>query len=225
MMNVKDAEIEEALLESRLSYLEADGFKVFIRPSREVLPEFMKSYRPDAIARRGDEKIAIEVVSDPRRWAETTEQLRNLFAQHPDWKLELMYIPPQTEDLLIEAPSKEAIERNVERLSAEIDALGPAPALLAAWSAFEAAARLLAPNRLARPQPAARLLEVLASEGYLNPEEADGARRIAHVRNRAAHGDFGIVVSVKDVDFMMGLIRSILAQAPGGSAPTPTPID
>jgi uncharacterized protein YutE (UPF0331/DUF86 family) len=108
--------------------------------------------------------------------------------------------------------------KDIEDLIAGIprisETLGPRFALLPAWAALEAAARVLVPDQLARPQPSSRLLELLASEGYVTPEEADALREISHLRNRAAHGDLTVTVSPALIDQLVETIRSLLTMWP-----------
>ena len=75
-----------AVIESLLPRYEAEGFDVYINPSPSILPPFMQSYRPDAIALRKDKKIAIEVVVRARS-DQKVRDLHSLFAGHPDWEL------------------------------------------------------------------------------------------------------------------------------------------
>jgi uncharacterized protein YutE (UPF0331/DUF86 family) len=63
-----------------------------------------------------------------------------------------------------------------------------------------------------------RLLEVLASEGYLTPEETDTMREIVHLRNRAAHGDFNVTVGSEHLDRIVEMTRSLLALWPDHEA-------
>jgi hypothetical protein len=58
---------EVDVLESILPRYEAEGFEVFVHPSPSILPPFMQSYRPDAIALKPDKKVAIEVVRTAAR--------------------------------------------------------------------------------------------------------------------------------------------------------------
>ena len=39
------------------------GYEIFLHPNLEDLPDFLKSYRPDLIVRRGEEAVVIEVKS------------------------------------------------------------------------------------------------------------------------------------------------------------------
>jgi uncharacterized protein YutE (UPF0331/DUF86 family) len=74
------------------------------------------------------------------------------------------------------------------------------PALLLAWASFEAVGRMLAPDQFQRPQSPGRLVQLLASEGYLTPTEADKLRTLATKRNTIIHGELQTAVSREDVE-------------------------
>jgi uncharacterized protein YutE (UPF0331/DUF86 family) len=88
--------------------------------------------------------------------------------------------------------------------------MGPTAALLTGWAVFEAAARALLPSSFPRPQPAARLIETLASEGHVTPDEADRLRGISRTRNEVAHGRLDLTPSRDDVAQLIAMTRSIL---------------
>jgi hypothetical protein len=91
--------------------------------------------------------------------------------------------------------------------------MGPTAALLTGWAVFEAAARALLPDSLKRPQPPARLIEALASEGYIMPDEADLLRRLSRTRNEVAHGRLDLTPSADDVALLIAVTRSMLEPA------------
>ena len=75
-----------------------------------------------------------------------------------------------------------------------------------AWSTFEAIGRALLPARLGRPQTPARLVEVLASDGIVTPQEAEVLRRASAIRNVVVHGGIDTVVD----DQLLGEVIAIL---------------
>jgi len=210
-MSSYDTELEQAVFESIVPDLEAEGFRVFVQPSRSVLPPFMRdTSRPDAIALKGDKKIAIEIMSGRLAEGEKLRRLQDLLSAHPEWELRVFYAPPRTAEAPVDAPSKEAIEAILNGLPRIIDEAGPVPAILTAWSALEATARLLMPERIRKPQPPARLVEILASDGYVTPPEADGIRKLSHLWNRAAHGGFDVDFTPVQLEELIRLVRTLL---------------
>jgi uncharacterized protein YutE (UPF0331/DUF86 family) len=209
-----DSGLERSFLESLAPTLEADGYHVFIQPARSVLPPFMGNYRPDAVALKPGNNIAIEVMSIGRSGNEKVKKLQDLFRSQNDWQFTVYYAPPRNADFAIDIAHKGSIEETIGKIEKIGEAAGALPALLTAWAAFEAAGRALVPNRLARPQTPLRLLEVLASEGYVTPDEADILRKIVPLRNRAAHGDFDIPVTKEHLDQLIQTVRSLLQMWP-----------
>jgi hypothetical protein len=212
-------QLEAAVLETLRPQLEADGFEVFLHPSRSMLPPFLRTYQPDAIAIRGDKKIAIEVTSYGGQLEEKLENLRELFSERADWELRIAYAPSRVPDISV--PPREVIEEHLNRIPAAFDTVGPTASLLLAWSVFEAAARSLMQNDLGRPQAPARLLEVLASDGYIAPGEADVLRRLGRLRNEAAHGRLDVVLTRDDLAELVQITRTILELHEQGAPETP----
>jgi uncharacterized protein YutE (UPF0331/DUF86 family) len=204
---------ERDFLQTLVPGYEAEGFSVFLHPAREMLPPFMHGYQPDAIAVKDDKKIAIEIKRDSTRHAALMEQLQRIFSPHPEWELRVYYIPGRPEEAEdFQAPDIPEIDAAL----AEVDQLKQSghlrAALMMAWAALEAAARALLPQNLARPQPANKLIEALASEGVVTPTEADSLRRAISLRNAATHGHFAVRITEKEVDQVVAaasLIRDL----------------
>jgi uncharacterized protein YutE (UPF0331/DUF86 family) len=189
---------EATLLESVLPELEAEGFEVFANPSPPILPPFMRDHSPDAIALRKDKKLAIEVLREGVPSNRRLDKLRELFSQHKDWELRVYWVNPSSVRRAIEGASRNVIEQSIKAIE-ELTAGGrTGPALLMAWATFEAIGRAILPDRLQRPQPPGRLIEVLAAEGHVTPTEADHLRRMAESRNHLIHG--GLETSVPEAD-------------------------
>jgi uncharacterized protein YutE (UPF0331/DUF86 family) len=204
------SDFEEAIFRTMVPQLEAEGFRVLLYPPRKILPPFLSNYRPDAVAYKGDRKIAFEVVGETRRDSEKLARLRELFANHPDWELRFVYAPPRSIDEIIPVASKEDIEAHLKEIESSLDAMGPTAALLIAWAVFEAAARWLTPSTFEMAQTPNRLLEALASEGAITPDEADTLRQLSRVRNAVAHGRLDIRPERDKVEELVALTRALL---------------
>jgi hypothetical protein len=213
-MSPSDTELEAVVLESLLPTLEAEGFRVLLHPSSKFLPAFMRTHQPDAIAVKQDRKVAIEVMSDAPGAGARLRRMQEVFSGHPEWEFRVVYAPSRAAEAAIPTPARTVLEDVLDRLPKVLEDGGPVPAVLTAWSAFEAAARSLAPADVARPQPPARLVEILASDGYLTPLEADHVRRFADLRNKAAHGDFNVVLTPSDLRKFVRIVRALLDQLP-----------
>ena len=209
-MSSASSQSATVILQLLLPNLEAEGFRVFLHPSRSILPPFMRGYQPDAIAMKPDKKVAIEVKSYPSPAEPQIRKLREMFAAHPDWELRVVYAPTQGTEQAIAIIPHQLVVENLDRLLKVFDEAGPVPALLLGWSVFEAAARSLIPEHLARPQTPSHLLEVLASDGYVTPAEADTLRELGDARNKAAHGKLDAAVSREQMAELATITRSLL---------------
>ena len=202
---------ETAAFELIVPQLEAHGFEVFLHPPAKMLPAFLKSYLPDAVALKNDRKIAIEISSSAANREPKLQQLQALFSNHTDWELRVIYAPPRNGDPASLLPDRKLIEEQLDRTTTALSMVGPAASLLIAWATFEASARSLLPEDLERPQTPANLIEVLASEGYVTPDEAAFLRNLGKRRNDAAHGRLDVELAPETLDQLVGITRAILA--------------
>jgi uncharacterized protein YutE (UPF0331/DUF86 family) len=189
--------------------MEAEGFVAFVHPSKSMLPDFFGTYRPDAIAYKGDRKIAIEVMGQAVDNETELETIERIFVEHPEWELRVLYAPRVFEDL-VPAASKHVIETHLRRIESSLDKMGAAAAYLLAWAAFEAAARRLT-LAAALPQSTGRLLDSLAHGGYVTPDEADELRELQRARNELAHGGLEVTIAPAQIQRVVVLTRTLLA--------------
>jgi len=209
-MSLPDYELKQSVLDAMVPELASDGFRCVIHPKRDTLPTFLQEYQPDMVAYRRDKNLAFEIMAQTSAARLKERALRERFAGHPDWELRFVYAPPVNSDANVPVASKQTISDHLDRLDASVDAMGLTAALLTGWAVFEAAARALLPSSLTRPQPPAHLIETLASEGHVTPDEADMLRRLSRTRNQVAHGRLDLTPSRDDVALLMGVTRSIL---------------
>jgi hypothetical protein len=212
-MSLSGYEFERAVLDTVVPELEADGFRVVIHPKQDTLPTFLHGYQPDMVAYKDDKKLAIEITGRTPVSKLKERGLRERFAGHPDWELRVVYAHPVDSEADIPVAPKEIVSAHLDRLDASVDAMGLTAALLTGWAVFEAASRALLPASLARPQPPARLIEALASVGYVTPDEADMLRRLSRIWNEVAHGRLDVTLSRDDVALLIAVTRSILEPA------------
>jgi hypothetical protein len=170
----------------------------------------MQTYRPDAIALKKDKKIAIEVVGSTDRSAEKIKTLESLFADHEDWELRVFYASPIASSKLLKIASVPAINESIQRVIDLKQAGHLSPALVMAWATFEAVGRALLPEQFRRPQTPARLVEVLASEGYITPDEADTLRAASTVRNAVVHGQLDSAVDQKMLEGFVVILETLV---------------
>ena len=202
---------EDAVLEDVLPKLEAEGFSVVPHPSHDMLPPFFNNHLPDAIAYKGSKKVVVEVVTGATPSGPKLEDMRRALQGHPDWELHVVYAPRASVGNDIPASSRELVqERLEEALSLSVGGgASTAAALLLAWAAFEAAARLQLPTSLARPQSPSSLTEALASGGYVTPTEANRLRDLGRLRNQIAHGRLDLTATPEQITDLVAMTRSV----------------
>jgi uncharacterized protein YutE (UPF0331/DUF86 family) len=200
MMTNTAREREAGLLDALIQHYEGQGFEVFVDPSPHMLPAFLGGYRPDALAIKPDIKIAIEIKRSSPADKERFNQLAKLFEEHPGWELRFYYSEPQSPQTKLEIVPLDAIQRAVQMVKAMRTNRQYLPALLTACSTLEALGRVFLPDDMARPQEPIRLVELLASEGWLTPLEADVWRHAVSLRNAAAHGQLDAIIPEEELD-------------------------
>jgi uncharacterized protein YutE (UPF0331/DUF86 family) len=205
---------EAAVIESLLPRYEAEGFDVYVNPSPSILPPFMRSYRPDAIALKKDKKIAIEVIVRARS-DQKLKDVQSLFAGHDDWELRVFYASPIGLGRLPEIASVPEIKESIQRVIDLKTAGHLLPALVMASATLEAAGRALLPDEFQRPQTPSRLLEVLGSKGYITPQEADTLRAASSIRNAFVHGELNSTVDQKILDDFVAILKTLATLLPG----------
>lgn len=193
---------------------EARGERFYVRPPRDVLPDFLGTYQPDAIAVGPAGGTIIQVT--PRQDPEAERQLiavAQKVAGQKGWELRVVYLsPPADETPPIEQPTREqllAAFQEIEELAAEHHT---AAALVTGWAALESLARLASaksglkgPDELSPVQAVQRLAE----EGYLENEDADRLRAMVKLRNAVVHGDFSTAVPTELVADLLKQLRAV----------------
>ncbi|MCJ2133317.1 hypothetical protein MKK69_04435 [Methylobacterium sp. J-026] len=211
-------ERERRVLDLITSRLKAEGYDVFTQPARGLLPAFMRDYQPDAIALGRPRNIAIEVARDDTAARPKAAALSERFAQSPDWELRIVYAPEGSDDRPVPGVTRDEIPAALARVETLLAADHPEAALLLGWSVLEAIGRLLLPGAVSRPQPAGQLLERMALEGVVTPDEADRLRQLANLRNQIAHGALRVRVPREAVAELMAILRTVLAESEAPAA-------
>ena len=202
--------VEEEMLDRIVQELEAEGYEVYTHPSRILLPAFLENYIPDAVARKRGKNIAVEVLT---RSTEATRKLRRvqaLFDGQEGWELRVFWASPASTKESVRVQTPMLIKQRISELRTLItlDQLGPS--LLLAWATFEALARAILIEEFRRPQNPGRLIQVLAHQGYLTPNEADQLSRLAEKRNRLIHGDLQVQTSRAELERFLRILETLL---------------
>lgn len=204
--------IEAQLLEEIVPKLEADGFEVFLQPSGSILPRFLKNYRPDAIARRGDKKLAIEVKQQSKGNELSIEKIAGLFHGQDDWDFRVFWIPNKTEGVSVDLQKPSTIRKQINEILELSNQGHQSAAFLVGWATLEALARSLLKDQVSRPQTPGRVVELLASDGMLTPSEADVLRSLISKRNNFVHGDLKVRITKTDVNRLISPLKILHSQ-------------
>jgi hypothetical protein len=206
--------LESNVLRNLQQVSEARGLKFFINPPREILPEFLGNFQPDAIAVGPEGGIIIEVKlrrspASVRKLAEIAKRVSG----QKGWEFRAIYLTPPTDETLpIAKPTPEQLRATFGEIQALMKGGHPAAALVTAWATLESLARLASANSEARsPRGFSPLqaIQTLAEEGYIENEAADRLREMANLRNAVVHGDFSVDVPVEQVEWLIKQIQAI----------------
>jgi hypothetical protein len=171
---------------------EKRGYEVIVGPKREQLPRFFGSYRPDLIATKKNQQVAVEVKS--RRSLSSSKQLAEIaksIEQHPNWRLELVVTNPT--DVEDEVGSYLDVGISKRWLADARDLFRQKKdeaAILIGWSAAEAALRTIALNENVPHKQGGigYLLKLLYSRGLVNRGDFQILDEIGNIRSHIAHG-------------------------------------
>lgn len=196
-------------LERRLT---AQGYVLRREPRGDAVPQFLRTFAPDAIATGRSPNLVVEVIAERgagEAKAAKIKQLQQLLDGRPDWKLQVLYTTPSLPSPPV--VSVDALRRRLSELRhlADVDR---AAALVVAWSLLEAAARRLAPANAARALTPAAIIELLTSLGYIAQTDADGLREVARARNLIVHGDVEQGVTRVQLDTVLAIADALIGQ-------------
>ncbi|SRR5579862_451216 len=203
---------ERTVLEGVSADLRSQGYDVFVEPAQQILPMFLKGMSPDAIAVREDKKLVLEITHEGVSSRQRLEALRKKVSSQNEWELVVIPITGPDPAKNIDVVSKQSIEKNVADVETLLNSGQLTAGLLLAWATLEALGRLLLPSNLARPQTPGRLVEVLATHGYVTPDDADNLRQIAKMRNGVVHGGLDLSLEPAQLGKLVLVLKLLVHQ-------------
>ncbi len=211
---MNEVEQSRQVLDLVIPNLQAKGYTVYLQPSAEFLPPFMKGYRPDAIALGspdGPQKnLAIEIIVDGSKPKDKGRDVKRLFEGQSKWEWRVYYARPTGLRVKVSAMTRSTIETSIGDVAKLTGEGQSGPALLLAWATLEALGRMLLPKKLGRPQTPETLLEVLARDGYITPSEGDLLQSLAQARNHLVHGMLEQTVSEAELAKFIEVLKLLL---------------
>lgn len=197
-----------------------DGYDVVIRPQGDAVPPFAAGYELDLIARRGAERVVVEVKPHRTDLEKDTVLVRlaELTNSQPGWRFDLVVLEPETllDRLRHEArePTREQIEERLNQAEQMTGAGFVPAAVMTAWAGLEAAMRRVTKTvgRNGDITPG-HLLGTLYANGFVSKDEFVKLRETFTVRNRVARGFVPAEVDPALVLSAIAAARKLLAVA------------
>jgi uncharacterized protein YutE (UPF0331/DUF86 family) len=212
---MSEAQLRESnVLRNLRQVSEARGLKFYVNPPREIVPEFLGDFQPDAIARGPEGGIIIEakLPGNPASEKQFAAIARRVSGQK-GWEFRAIYLnPPMDEMPFIAKPTPEQLQATFKEIEALTKGGHRAAALVTGWAALESLARLASANsegRTSRGFSPIQAIQTLAEEGYIENEAADSLRAMAKLRNAVVHGDFSVAVPAEQVEGLLGQLQAI----------------
>ena len=172
----------------------AKGYDVLVEPSGPDLPPFLGNHRPDLIARKGEERLVIELRPSSSEAGQT--QLRGLaerIEREPGWRFVLISTSP-AEELLpgerLALLSELEVEEHLRQAQSLLESGQLEAALLLSWAAVEGQLRALAKREeipLPRPETLT-LLRQLVTLGLIDRDHYRALSEAFRARSAVAHG-------------------------------------
>src|SRR3954447_18305828 len=161
---------EADILRTLRNRYEGRGYTFIARPTGNLVPSFLRGYRPDALAISDRESVVIEVKA--RRNPEGQKNLAQIaerVAGQPNWKLEIYYAGDFPRPVYGK-PDEAEISRLLEEIRRLKDAGFSRAALVMAWAALEAVARAFRTDDEtgSGPMIPTEIVESLSRAGYLD---------------------------------------------------------
>lgn len=212
-MAVTSHESERAMLARLGPVYERKGYHFVAEPPERLLPSFLRGYRPDAIALKGDGGAIIEVTSrEGDRAVDELASLSKEVSSHSGWEFHVIFAGDDLDgDAVRFTPAKADVERELAAVRALIDAGHVRAALVMAWAVFEAVARAqpIEDGEAPKARTPLQVVERLAMHGFLEPDTARELRESVKLRNAIAHGDFSVDATPEAVARLMSAVQDL----------------
>lgn len=193
------------------------GYVVTFDPPPDLLPVDVRSYRPDFVAIRDDEKVAVEVKTRRALGADPMlMRLAEKFRVVPGWRLDVAVVEESGEKpatvLLSDAEIRDRLD-TADRFAAQTKDYDAA--LLLVWTGIEAVLHAhLENDRDDRPVTPNRLAKMAYSLGIVDEEQLPIIEWLVRVRNEVVHGRKHLGISAADYARARELADHIVGHRP-----------
>ena len=183
---------EQERIEVIASEYRDQGYEVFLQPSSQILPEFLKEFQMDLLVRKDNKFTVVEV----RTRQALSEDLRiremaRVLQQEDDWKFELVVIgSDQGEFSFQQSLQEEEVFESFDEALTLLDGGYVNAAMLLSWSSTEAGLRLIGDREdppITQKNPH-QLIKLLVMEGVISRDDYEFLLSVMKKRNAVAHG-------------------------------------
>lgn len=204
-------ENERQALERLRQRFERQGYTFMLHPDKSQVPDFLGSYKPDAIARSETKNVVVEVTR-PRSAASHVriEKIRRLFEGQPNWELFVVYSSSPDEQTIPTATPSD-IRNRVSEAQRMADQGYRREAFISAWSLLEAALKANEHGKEGRPRTPGTVVQSLAMNGYIDDVSERRLRQLIQLRNRIVHGDVNAEPTLENVQQVLRAVVGTLA--------------
>jgi uncharacterized protein YutE (UPF0331/DUF86 family) len=207
---------ESEILRLLQSNYESEGYTFIPHPTTDLLPKFLKNYRPDALALSEKESIVIEVrARHSSQGDKQLSQIAEIVEKQPSWKFRVVYAGSIVSEDAFGKPSKEGLKNELAEIDQLIEMGHLRAAMVLAWAGLEAAARTLPlpEASVARAVSPRQLVDWLTFAGFIDQEKSRRLRQLVNVRNAVVHGQLDTKVDREDVLFVRKLLTDLTEEA------------
>ncbi len=189
----------------------SEGYVVSIEPDQVAIPDQLRTYPVDLIARRGDELVVVQVKTSSTPSAAADADVIKGMAQAvrsiPNARLDIISLPLPSLRALDSASA--AVQLNVAR---EVASHHLSAGFLLAWAGLEAALRGVARDVDPVPASAMELASLLYQDGNLTLNQWQLVADMTPIRNAIAHGfEAPRQPTVDDVDAVASLAETLIS--------------
>jgi uncharacterized protein YutE (UPF0331/DUF86 family) len=205
---------EADILRTLRSRYERRGYTFIAHPAGDLVPPFLRGYRPDALAISDRESVVIEVKA--RRNPDSQKNLAQIaerVAGQPNWKFEIYYAGDFPRPVY-EKPDEAEISQLLEEIRRLKDAGFNRAALVMAWAALEAIARAFHSDDAtgSGPMIPSEIVESLSRAGYIDGPTGRLLRNMIKTRNAVVHGDQVADLQDHELLVLYSTLKSLLEE-------------
>jgi uncharacterized protein YutE (UPF0331/DUF86 family) len=188
---VTEAEKTQAdILRTLRNRYQRRGYTFVAHPTEDLIPDFLRGYRPDALALSDRDSVVIEIKTRQSPSSEKSlAQIAGRVAQQPNWKFEIYYAGDFPRPVY-DKPNEAEISMLLEEIRGLRKAGFDRAALVMAWAALEALARAFRSENKngSAPMIPSEIVEWLSRTGHVDNATGRSLRNMIKVRNAVVHG-------------------------------------